>query len=572
VGACNVVERVLASVGKAGPVTPHFEAAADVPAAGVLCALPALLACGLLRHAAPHLQLPPGYYSLPSVLLLLAFMALARVRSVEKLRYYAPGEWGNVLGLDRIPEVRTLREKIALLSANAAAVQSWGSVLAKQWMQEDPDSAGTLYVDGHVRVYHGQLTELPRRYVARQRLCLRGTTDYWVNGLDGQPFFVVTKEIDPGLLHVIEHEIVPRLESDLGAAPDDAAHRFLLVFDRAGYSPAFFARMWQRKVACLSYHKFPGEHWPVEQFTSTPVVLPAGEHVDWELCERGTWLPVSDPEPGQPRGLWLREIRKRNPEGHQVSILSTDRLTPAPRLAAMMFARWAQENFFRYMMEHFSLDRMIEHGTEPIPETTRLTNPSRRTLDSQIRSQNSLLTRRLTEFGALSYDGTIAPAQIERFEQKKALLQEQIAGLKEHLVALKQKRAAVPTHIAYKDLPPDQRFERLRADSKHFIDTIKMIAYRAETAMANVLRDVLARTDDARELLRALYQNDADLIPDDQKQTLTVRLHHLANRMSSAALQHLCDQLTATETVFPGTNLRLMYTLVSSQSPRDQEV
>jgi hypothetical protein len=187
-----------------------------------------------------------------------------------------------------------------------------------------------------------------------------------------------------------------------------------------------------------------------------------------------------------------------------VAILSSDRLTPAPRLAALLFARWAQENFFRYMMEHFSLDRMIEQGTEPIPETTRLTNPARRTLDSQIRSKNSLLTRRLTELGALSYDGTIAPAQIERFEQKKALLQEQIAGLKEHLVALKQKRAAVPTHIAYKDLPPDQRFERLRADSKHFIDTIKMIAYRAETAMANVLRDVLARTDDASELLRAL--------------------------------------------------------------------
>jgi hypothetical protein len=94
-----------------------------------------------------------------------------------------------------------------------------------------------------------------------------------------------------------------------------------------------------------------------------------------------------------------------------------------------------------------------------------------------------------------------------------------------------------------------------------------MIAYRAETAMANVLRDVLARTDDARELLCALYQSDADLIPDDQTQTLTVRLHHLANRMSTATLQHLCDQLTATETLFPGTNLRLIYTLVSSQSP-----
>jgi hypothetical protein len=573
VGASNVEQRMLASLGKAGPVAPHFEPAADVPAAGVLCALPALLACGLLRHSAAPLQLPRGYYSLPSLLILLAFMALARLRSVERLRYCAPGEWGNVLGLDRIPEVRTLREKIAGLAANSAAVQSWSAGLAKQWLLEDPASAGTLYVDGHVRVYHGKLTELPRRYVARQRLCLRGTTDYWINGLGGQPFFVVSREIDPGLLQVLEQEIVPRVEGDLPAAPvADGAHRFLLVFDRAGYSPAFFARMWRRQVACLSYHKFPGEDWPAEQFTTTAVVLPAGEEVDWELCERGSWLSVSAPEPGQPRGIWLREIRKRNPDGHQVSILSSDRLTPAPRLAAMMVGRWAQENFFRYMMEHFALERMITHGTEPIPETIRLPNPARRTLDSQLRSKNSLLTRRLTEFGALSYDGTIAPAQIERFEQKKALLQNQITALREHLAALKQQRADVPTHVLYKELPPEQRFERLRADSKHFIDTIKMIAYRAETAMANVLRDVLARTDDARELLSALYTNDADLIPNEQTQTLTVRLHHLANHMSTAALQHLCDHLTATETVFPGTNLRLVYTLVSSQSPRDQEV
>ena len=564
-------ERLLASVGKAGPVAPHFEAAADVPAAGVLCALPALLACGLLRHT-PWLQLPRGYYSLPSLLLLLAFMTLARVRSVEQLRYCAPGEWGNVLGLDRIPEVRTLREKIAFLSAQPEAVQTWSGELTKQWLQDDPDSAGTLYVDGHVRVYHGALTDLPRRYVARQRLCLRGTTDYWVNGLDGQPFFVVTKEIDPGLLQVLEHDIVPRLERDLPAAPRAAAHRCLLVFDLAGYSPAFFARMGRRNIACLSYHKFPGEDWPAEQFVSTPVRLPGGEQVDWELGERGSYLPVSTPQPGHPRGIWLREIRKRTPTGHQVALLSSDRLTPAPRLAALMFARWAQENFFRYMMEHFALDRLIAHGTEPIPETTRLTNPARRALDSQLRRKTSLLTRRLTEFGTLSYDGPIAPAQIERFEQQKALLQEHIASLREQIAVLKQQRAEVPTHIVYKELPAAHRFERLCADSKHFIDTIKMIAYRAETAMANVLRDVLARTDDARAFLCALYTNDADLIPDESTQTLTVRLHHLANRMSTAALQHICDQLTVSETVFPGTNLRLVYTLVSSQSPRDQEV
>ena len=62
-------------------------------------------------------------------------------------------------------------------------------------MAEDPQSAGTLYVDGHVRPYHGSAARLPKHYVPRQRLCLRATTDYWVNAMDGKPFFVVHKNI-----------------------------------------------------------------------------------------------------------------------------------------------------------------------------------------------------------------------------------------------------------------------------------------------------------------------------------------------------------------------------------------
>ena len=91
--------------------------------------------------------------------------------------------------------------------------------MAREWMEAQPESAGTLYIDGHVRVYHGHLTPLPRRYVARQRLCLRGTTDYWVNAMDGQPFFAVTQAADPGLLKVLEEQIVPRLLAEVPGQP-----------------------------------------------------------------------------------------------------------------------------------------------------------------------------------------------------------------------------------------------------------------------------------------------------------------------------------------------------------------
>jgi hypothetical protein len=212
----------------------------------------------------------------------IAFLALARVKFV---------------GLDRIPEVRTLREKIGMLCGQEQPVRDWSGALAREWMEAEPDSAGTLCIDGHVRVYNAKLTDLPRRYVARQRLCLRGTTDYWVNDMDGQPFFMVSQAADPGLLKVLEEVIAPRLLREVPGQPgaaelaaDRRRCRFALVFDRAGYSPDFFARMWALRIAVITYHKFPEGLWPEEEFATRQARLINGEEVELELAERGVRL------------------------------------------------------------------------------------------------------------------------------------------------------------------------------------------------------------------------------------------------------------------------------------------
>ena len=352
VGAADVAGRLAASVGELDAVAPDFTPALDVPNGGLLCALPALLAVGLLDGVERHLQLPKGYYGLDSLLLLLAFMALARLESIESLRYCAPGEWGKLLGLDRVPEVRTLRRKIALLAQEDAPGQ-WSAALCERWMAAAPEQAGVLYIDGHVRVYNGSQTQLPRHYVARQRLCLRATTDYWVNAMDGQPFFVVNQVVDPGLIQVVEQEIVQRLEQRLPIEADreqleadPLRHRFTLVFDREGYSPDFLGRMKKQRIACLTYHKFPGEDWSEEEFAPAAVRLPSGEVVTMDLAERGTCLS---------NGLWVRELRKRSARGHQTAILSTDYRSAAAPVAVAMFARWSQENFFSCRVKPRSL-------------------------------------------------------------------------------------------------------------------------------------------------------------------------------------------------------------------------
>ena len=257
--------RVMASLGKMAGVPSDFQRPCEsVTHGGVLFALPALLATGLLRHAARFFRLPAGYYGLEHIFMFLGILALCRIKSIEQLRSTAPGEWGKLLGLDRCPEVKTLRQKIKFLTTEGDG-KSWSAQLCEDWMAANPDATTTLYIDGHARVYHGSLTKLPRHYIARERLCLRATTDYWVNGLDGLPFFKINQAVDPGLIRALEEQIVPELQRLVPQQPSQAeleadplSMRFRLISDREGYSPGFFKRMAAQRIASQTYHKYPG--------------------------------------------------------------------------------------------------------------------------------------------------------------------------------------------------------------------------------------------------------------------------------------------------------------------------
>jgi hypothetical protein len=566
-GATNTLDRVAASIGAIGSVPITFTPCADVPSGGVLLALPALLSIGLLHHTKEFFQWKVGYYALETIFLLLAFMALCRIKTIESLRYCIPGEWGKIIGLDRIPEAKTLRRKIRELAGNHP--EKWSARLCADWMESDPESAGTLYIDGHVRVYHGYKTALPRHYVARQRLCLRAETDYWVNAMDGQPFFVITKTVDPGLLQVLRNDIVPRLIEEVPGQPleqlseNPLLHRFTLVFDREGYSPDFFIEMKKDRIACLTYHKYQGEDWPRNEFRTVKVLFSNGNAVEMELAERGTHLSGK---------IWVREIRKLTENGHQTSMLSTDYVSDIAPVAAAMFSRWSQENFFKYMREHYNLDRLVEYNLAPVSDTVRVVNPEYRRLDGQVRSKTSVLSRKLALFGALSLEGEIDPGKVGNYQKKKADMQEEIGNLQAEVTVVKEKRKNIARHISISELPVEDRFRALSTESRHLIDTVKMAAYRAETAMVHILREKMSRNDDAHSLLRAIYKTEADLLPDHEKGVLKVRLHHLANRSSDDAVRHLCDELNTAETVFPGTNMRIFYELVSSNYPRGQDV
>ena len=565
--ACTRVwDRIGAAVGKLGEAETRFERCLDVPNGGVLCALPALLENGLLEGAERMLGKINGYYTVFQLLLAMAFMALCRIKRVERLRGKPPGELGKLLGLDRIPEVRCLREKMDALSAGNAA-EVWAAHLATRWMASDPEAAGALYVDGHVRVYHGNLTKLPRRYVTRQRLCLRGTTDYWVNDAIGRPFFLVEKTVDPGLLQVLEFQIVPRLLKEIPNQPDPKALeenrtfcRFILVFDREGYSPAFFLKMWRKhRVACITYHKYPDDQWPIDWFMEQTVLMPDGETVTMRLAEMGTLLGTGK------QAFWVREVRKLTDSGHQTSLISTAYELAHTQLAARMFSRWCQENFFRYMKQHFEIDMLCEYGVVELPDTEKVVNPCFRELD---RSRNQLRPKiqyRRARFAEMTMhpECETDPARYEKWFEKKSRLLEEIDQYEHQLETVKSEIKNTPKHIAWGELEDKDRFNRLLPGRKRLMDTIGMIAYRSETAMAGLMIDTTIKMSDARRLLQTLFVTDADILPDVQNNMLRVRVHNASTQADNRTITLLLDELNKAEVKYPGTNLQLVYELLN---------
>lgn len=585
--ACTrCAERLLAAVGAVKAAATHFEFCLDVSKAGVLCALPALLANGLLRGL-DRLGVVSGYYTVEQTLLTLALMFLCRIRTVEALRKNAPGELGKLVGLDRVPEARCLRKKMDQLAGQTESEQ-WAGYLSEQWLEQAGDEAGFLYVDGHVKVYDGK-QKLPRRYVSRQRLCLRGISNYWINDALGCPFFVIERQIDDGLLQTLRRDIIPRLLDEVPGQPDAEAlgedprrHRFVVVFDREGYSPAFFREMWDdHRIACITYRKNCPDRWALEEFRELSATMPRGEQVSLQLAERGTLLGKGKD------AIWVKEIRKLRADGHQTAVIGTAYNLEGTEIAPRLFTRWHQENFFAYAMQHYPIDLLCEYGAEPFEEKQKIVNPAWRELERQRNSASGKLMHRQARFCAMDTEVGADPAhkRHEKWLLCKAELQEEIELLRAAVMRLAEEKKKTEHYICWGDLPEtsQEQFMKLPGARRRLVNTIGMICYRAETALAVSLCDLdkALSLSDARALLQALFMTPGDLHPDAIAKTLEIHVHGASTPAANRRLKALFVALNETETLFPGTDLRMVFSPLSPpanletvplQLPPDQDI
>jgi hypothetical protein len=562
IGTVNEVQRALARCGVLKGVDPTFGNHNSIAYGGVLFLLPALMSQGLMTIKQTH-SIKEGYYKLESIILTLAFMALCRIKNPEQLKQCAPGEMGKLIGLDRIPEIKCLRQKMKELFANKNT-KLLNEKLAVDWIQTEQSEESDnlfLYTDGHVKIYNGSKAILTKKFISRQKLCLAATADFWLNDEQGLPLLVWTGELSEKLQHVIEKQIIPQLLSSgaLKKHIDSNSETPIctLVFDREAYEPAFFMRLWNDyRIAIITYRKNVKDKWSESDFIETPVMTDLGNTKTMLLCEKPITL----------NGQKFREIRCLATREHQTALITTHPTLPMAIVAPKLFNRWKQENFFKYMIADYSLDHLVEYGTEPINQESTIVNPAYRSMCQQIKKEKEKLQRlKATLLKGIRLN---TESQLEEFKTKvesKSDLVEQIQTKDELIRNLQLLKKDISKRLTLADMPEQNRINKLKTESAYFMNTLKMICYRAESSLSNVLHGVYGRyNDEKRMFIKNLINTPADIIENKKEQTLTVILHSSNTPKNNTLIEQICAILNDTDTIYPGTNLRLHYKTIAS--------
>ena len=544
----RTAERALARSGLLAEAAPVFEAAEGVPGAGVLLALPALLEEGLLEVGTKVYEgLRNGFFGLRSVLLTFAMMALLRIKTPEQLTEHAPGELGRLLGLDRAPEVKTLRRKLREMGERGLA-RTFMRLLTERWARATPRELALLYVDGHVRPYHGRTQVLPKHHVQQRGRPMPGTKDFHVNDRRADPLFFVTAEATESLLAMLDSTLLPEVRRLVGPG-----RRVTITFDREGWSPERFAKWKDEGFDVLTYRKGQSSRWQ-ERFFRTVAGTVGGEEVEYRLAERTVTLS---------NGLRVREIRRLTDDGHQTAVITTSEKLPLLAVAHRMFSRWRQENFFRYMRHEFALDHLCTYEVEPADPKREVAHPERAALTKRLARVRSDLARLENKRFDMRSGGRVRVGQ-RRLSEKE--LDQVIARRDEEIDRLELRIAALPKRVTIDSILDPSEIVQLERERKVLVDAIKLIAYRAESALARLMAPLLARhEEETRKFLKTVFQATADIIPDRGARRLTVRFHGLANPRMTRALGELCALVNEHDALYPGTNLRLHFDAPVSQ-------
>jgi transposase len=329
-----------------------------------------------------------------------------------------------------------------------------------------------------------------------------------------------------------------------------------LLSNRAGWSPKLFRDLLAMGFDILTYRKGRTRHIAEKRFTWQKARLD-GRQVRYLLHDQPVRFLKGK--------LRLRQVTRLTETGHQTPIVTSRWDLRAIVVAHRMFERWRQENFFKYLREEYLIDALADYQVEPDDPNRSVPNPARKAVEKEIHTARVHLRKLRQRYGAMAIDYVHRRTRtVAAFKSAEEKIRREIDKTTVRIKKLKVRRDSLPARVPLADARKDQKLVKLSTERKHLTNVLKMVAYQIESDLVELVRPYYRRVEDeGRTLIQSALQDAADIEPTDDQ--LRITLAPLSSPHRSRVLEALCEMLNKTNTLFPGTQLRMRYSVAPPQ-------
>jgi len=509
--------------------SPTFRTTKEISYAGEFLYYPAIENLGILSvFEKVYRRIKGRIYGFQETLLSLFFLTASHFKSIESFKGVVRKDFGILIGRKVAPAVKTLRRKLSWL-ASLKKGALLGIELAKLFVTRELYQVGVVYIDGHFKPYYGS-KKVTKGYFTQRRLVHPGCTEYFINDYRGRPLFFMLVEACDSLTKVMP-EIISDIRNIIGM------RRFTIIFDRGGYSTTLFELLKREGVDFITYHRGWKKKYPLSKFKHKWTKF-MGKRYSFLLYDTRVRLNKF----GRIRTVI---VMKGN---HQTPIITSDLKRSAPLIAHLMFNRWGQENFFKYMTENYHLDSLCSYDSQKA-EDRLVTNPLKKIMSKKIKTVKNQITELQIKLGSSVSENKT------KIVNKKIL--KQLRQLENNLKKLKYRQRTIPKKVLLSQLKGGNNLEVLQLEKKVIIDTVKLCAYQSEQWLLQLLAKHYDNDNDIRQVLKIITQSKGSLSVKDNTITVSLNAPDIPQYRESAI--GLCKELNQLKVKFPGSNLGIHY-------------
>lgn len=515
------------------PKSPGFdiEEGNGISYAGAFLAMPYLNLIGILPLAwklyGKASKLGGKIYGLIHAILSYFFLNFLGFDNLEAFKTVDREGFRRLIGALSSPTVKTLRGKLGVISSLGKGYEFLKN-LAKRYCVIGMLELGVLYLDGHFIPYFGK-RDMGKGYYTMRRLAHPGRTQHFVNDRNGRPLFFLLREANESFVKIIP-ELIRETHELIGKK------QVTFVFDRGGQSGGLFKEIEEGGDLFITYKKGKFRSMPGGAFRSCKT-----EYYRWgkkfekiyDLWE-GT---IKIAGYGKARLILVKK------NGHQTPVITNDRMRSAIDIISLMFDRWRQENFFKYMAANYSIDELVTHEEHEI-KPALVANPQWHELEKKIRDTRKKITvmeRGIGKFVAKGGDGKAYDDERKSpFVQKMAALKR----MKTRLNKLKEDQKQCSAKISPSEIGKDV-CTTIPQEGKIILDAVKLAVYNAEEWLLEIMQQYYRDWRDPRPIVRMIIQQKGDIQVNNG--VVKVTLHKFGNPSYQKAAQGLCEALTNLE-------------------------